>query len=806
MTSDGMLRLSDFGVARVIGTEITETGNVLGTAAYIAPEVLQGAPADARSDIWALGVMLFEVLAGVHPFRIPDQHPGGFIYAILSAPLPDLEALRPDAPPSLIDLIQRMLAKNPAERIPRMRLVGSELEAIITEQLSARAVATKETAPIVLVREEKRFATPPATPGDTLRNNLPVEITPFVGRETELSALEQLLNDPAVRLLTITAQGGMGKTRLALQVGAQLLPQPASRTLFENGIYFIDLAPIGAAEHIIGVIAEAVGYAFHQDERDARQQLFDYLRPKKLLLIMDNFEHVLEGRDLAQAILQDVAQVKILVTSREKLNLNAETVFVLDGMDFPDWETPADALDYSAVKLFMQSARRARPNFKLGTDDLTYVARICRAAHGSPLAILLAAAWIEVLTPHEIADEIGHSLDFLESEMHDLPERQRSLRAVFEYSWALLSDQEQSLFARLSMFRGGFTRDAAMTITGANLRALTVLVNKSLLRRDHKSGRYEVHELLREYASEKLTQSTAVTASFTAHSRYYITLVAQLTARLKGVGQLESLRIMETEFENIRMGWNWAVSQSDAEAVEQALEGLYLFLTFRNRTMDGEQMFEAARQVWRADVDNPSRLAGVLLVRYPRGNPLEKYRQGLSIAQRFDDRGEIAFCQRLLGHWLSHTEYNQEEGIPLLQASLNAYSELGDKYHAAQVLDDLGWSNNLLLEVERQYLFAKQSLDLRREIGDKIGTANSLRNLGGGSGGFFDATNHAFGFWAEAKTIAYEMGDRLGTPRMPACKQQISLLEATSHKPKRFSTKLIPTQRISTIRLSKGLS
>ena len=213
-----------------------------------------------------------------------------------------------------------------------------------------------------------------------------------------------------------------------------------------------------------------------------------------------------------QEVLQAEPSVKILVTSREKLNLNAETVFILSGMSFPNWETPADALEYGAVKLFLQSAHRVRRDFQLDADALTYVARICRMVQGTPLGILLAASWLEVLTPREIAEEISRSLDFLETEMHDLPERQRSLRAVFEYSWDLLTEQERMLFARFSLFHGGFTRDAALQITGTNLRALTVLVNKSLLRRDNASGRYEVHELLRQYAEEKLEQSADRTA------------------------------------------------------------------------------------------------------------------------------------------------------------------------------------------------------------------------------------------------------------------------------------------------------
>ncbi|MBI1256991.1 MAG: protein kinase [Chloroflexi bacterium] len=760
LANDGMLRLTDFGIARVVDSNITETGSLLGTIAYIAPEIFQGKLADARSDIWSMGLMLFEMMAGEHPF-LSDSGVGGSIQAILTQSLPDLESLRPDAPTALIDVINRMVLKDPDERIPRMRLVGAELEAILARETAVSTPETRATEFIIRLEVDRRFETPPAAAVEVLRHNLPVQITPFVAREAELDELGKLLREHSVRLLTIVGPGGMGKTRLSLEVAAKFLQHSAAERLFEHGIFFIDLAPVTSAENIIGATAEAVGCIFQQDGRDPARQLFDHLREKNMLLIFDNFEHLMAGRAFVQEVLQTVPSVKILVTSREKLNLNAETVFILSGMSFPNWETPADALEYGAVKLFLQSAHRVRRDFELDADSLTYVARICRMVQGTPLGILLAASWLEVLTPREISEEISSSLDFLETEMHDLPERQRSLRAVFEYSWSLLTEQERMLFARFSRFHGGFTRDAALQITGTNLRALTTLVNKSLLRRDTVSGRYEVHELLRQYAEEKLEQSADRDGAASAYSHYYLDLLVQLTPRLKGFGQLDALNQIDGDFENIRAAWDWAVQQRSADTIGAALEGLYLYLTFRNRWMDGEQMFGAARQVWSSSGDQPSLLAGRLLVRFPQGRPLEQYRLGLAIAQQHADAFEVAFCQRLIGHWLSHTEFDQDAGVPLMEASLRGYQALGNKFYAAQVLDDLGWSHMLMTDLMTQENVVQQSLDLRRELGDKIGISNSLRNMGGSRGGYFDDTNLAFTYWEEAKAIAYEMNDRL---------------------------------------------
>lgn len=757
LAHDGMPRLTDFGIAHVTGSDITESGSLMGTAAYVAPEVIQGQTADARSDVWSLGVMLFEMLAGRHPFD--GESLGSVIYAILSQPVPDLEALAPEISPRLADLVNRMLAKNPDERIPRMRLVGAEIEAILAGDTLNTAA---ETARFDALPPVSRFATSSSASTHTISHNLPAQTTQFVGRESELNSLESLIYDPAVRLLTILAPGGMGKTRLSLELGSKLVHQPRADSPFENGLYFVDLAPLASVDSIIPTIAEAIGYAFASDGRPAHQQLVDTLREKSILLLMDNFEHLVEGRALVVELLQAAPGLKVLATSREKLNLNAETVFVLSGMDFPEWETPEDALEYAAVKLFMQSARRVRPDFQLGTGELTHVARICRLVHGTPLGILLSAAWLDALSLAEISEEIARSLDFLETEMQDVPERQRSLRAVFNYSWNLMTEDERQAFCRCSIFRGGFMREAGQAVSGVGLRPLTALVNKSLLWRDNATGRYEVHELLRQFAEEKLNARPERAAIDAAHSQYYAGLAAQFVPKLKGHGQLDALNTLEIEFENIRAAWNWAVQQGSAETISRMLESVTLFLTLRNRFMDGETLFKAARQRWNASGENPPLIAGQMLVRYPEPPPLKQFRRGLAIAEAHHDAVEIAFCRRLIGHRISHEEFNQVEGIPLLKESLAAYQALGDDYYTAQVMDDLGWSYQLAVELPRQHEIVLQSLSLRRALGDKIGMANSLRNLGGSVGGFFEPSGRAIQYWGEAKAISYEMDDRLG--------------------------------------------
>ena len=586
---DGTPRLTDFGVAHFVHKDrVTDTGVAIGTLDYMSPEILNGDEPDPRADIWSFGVMLFEMLVRVRPFAA--QTTPGLLTAILTQPVPDLETLRPDVPVVLVDLIYRMLEKDRNQRIRSIRLVGAELEAIMQGD-----VPIQQSQPT-------RFLTP--TPDwHTSKNNLPAQNTPFVGRDAELVELARLIDDPNIRLLTILAPGGMGKTRLALELAGKYAN---TQTSFPNGVYFVELAPLSDPANIVPAIADATGYQFQGDGREPRRQILDFLANKHLLLVIDNFEHLLDGAGLVTEILQAAPGLKILATSRIRLSQPGETLFHLSGMDFPDWETPEDALDYAAVNLFMSSAARAQPGFELRTDNLDAVARICRLVEGMPLAIVLAAAWLALLTPEEVAAEIGESIDFLASEGGEVPERQRSIRAVFDHSWEMMNDTERAVFMQLSVFRGGFTRDAAEVIVDADLRTLMNLTNKALLRRDVNSGRYEIHELLRQYAEEQLQIAGNAYNVRDVHCFYYMTFLAEREADIKGGRQLAALNEIEADFGNIRVAWQWAVQRRQVDAIDGALECVYWFCVFRSRFQEGvellrwniEQLAIEAEWVW----------------------------------------------------------------------------------------------------------------------------------------------------------------------------------------------------------------
>ena len=330
-------------------------------------------------------------------------------------------------------------------------------------------------------------------PGMSL-HNLPAQPTSFVGRQRELAELTALVADPTCRVLTLVGPGGIGKTRLAMEVASRMM------THFADGVYFVPLQPLRSADNLVTAIVDALPLQLSGND-DPRQRLLHYLNGKHLILILDNFEHLLDGVGLVTDIFAAASHVNLLVTSRERLNLQAEQVWPVHGLDVP--KDAADTADtHSAVQLFMERARQVQPDFTLD-DEQNAVIRICQLVEGLPLALEMAAGWVRAMSCAAIADMIQRNIDILTTEQRDLPERHQSMRAVFDHSWNLLTPEEQTVFPRLAVFRGGFSAEAAQEVTGASLQTLATLIDKSLVKLD-ASGRYDLHELVRQYASEQL--------------------------------------------------------------------------------------------------------------------------------------------------------------------------------------------------------------------------------------------------------------------------------------------------------------
>ncbi|MFN2130426.1 MAG: ATP-binding protein, partial [Anaerolineae bacterium] len=542
--------------------------------------------------------------------------------------------------------------------------------------------------------------------------NLPAQSTPFVGREQELAELGRLLADPDVRLVTVLGPGGSGKTRLALEAAAGALGS------YEHGVYLASLAPLRSADSIVPTIGQAIGFSFYRGG-EPKGQLLAYLREKRMLLLLDNYEHLLGGAGLVADMLRAAPGIKLLVTSRATLNVPGEQLFSLAGMDYPAGAgrdaappppDPDETLGYSAIALFVESARRVQPRFRLTAENVHPVIEICEFVQGMPLGILLAAAWTQMLAPAEVVRQLepesGQGLDLLEPGWRGVPERHRSMRGVFDHSWRLLSGRQQQVLAGLSVFRGGLTLEAARAVADATLHDLRALLSSSLLQRT-PGGRYEVHELLRQYAEGRLEATPAeAEAARERHSAYYLAALERWEAALKGPEQLATLQEMDAEINNVRAAWEWAVERKDAERLNQALGGLCLYHEWRERHREAEAMLGGAAEA----------LDAIVAARGASSPPPVAVRALAKIlAQR--------------AAWISEHEVARasiERCMTLLtDAALNSPEARRDR---AVVLANLG-AATIELDVERTRAYFQESLALYRALGDRWGAATALNNL-----------------------------------------------------------------------------
>lgn len=416
--------------------------------------------------------------------------------------------------------------------------------------------------------------------------DLPLQPTTFVGRVRELAEIDALLRDPACRLLTLVGPGGIGKTRLAMRVAANCADQ------FDDGVYFIPLQPLDSPEFIVSAIIDVVSFHFRQGG-DRQQQLLQYLREKVLLLVLDNFDHLLDGTKLLTEILEAAPDIKLLVTSREVLNLQEEWRYPVRGLHYPETNDAEQPGAYSAVQLFVERARRVRGDLSL-LDEQAGVIRVCQLVDGMPLALELAAVWAKALATDEIAIEIQRNLDFLSTSLRNVPQRHQSITAVFEQTWQRLTDEERRVFKALSVFSGGFRHEAAEAVAGVSMRVLSDLVDKSLLTRE-PDGRYQIHELLRQYA-QSLPETTPdeTIRIHELHAAYYARFLHERDNELNGGRQRGAALEIEADIDNIRAAWSWAVEHSRVEAIDQSQHPLFVFYSFQSRLLEGTDAFEKA--------------------------------------------------------------------------------------------------------------------------------------------------------------------------------------------------------------------
>lgn len=420
-------------------------------------------------------------------------------------------------------------------------------------------------------------------------NNLPRQNTPFIGREAELRDLRELLVGSDCRLATLTGPGGAGKTRLALQVAAEAIEA------FPHGVFFVPLSSVTSTGSVISAIGGELGLPSPQSGSEL-EQVLHYLTRREILLVLDNFEHLLGAAPLVAELLDGTQNLRVLATSQERLNLRAECLYELGGLPVPGQMNGAAVRESDSVRLFLAYAHRTRPDYEPTPAEMDAIAEICRIVNGMPLALEMAAGWLRTLSPVEIVAELEADLDFLATTLRDVPERHRSIRAVFEHSWALLSAEEQQALARLSVFRGSFTREAAMQVAGVSLPTFSTLTDKSLLRRE-PGGRYLIHGLLRQFAREKLRQDAAeYERLFDRHCMYYSALLHELEALVHSPRAKEAQATVADDRENVVAAWQWAIERVRADDLFRMSYTMETFYQFQSRFVEGAELFDRAAE------------------------------------------------------------------------------------------------------------------------------------------------------------------------------------------------------------------
>ena len=565
-------------------------------------------------------------------------------------------------------------------------------------------------------------------------HNLPTYAAPFIGREEELSQISALLQEPICRLLTLIGPGGIGKTRLALEVASHITMR------FADGVFFVPLQPLHDVDDIVTTIIAALPLQL-TDLVEPRSLLLNYLREKHLLLLLDNFEHLLAGVDIVTDILNAATQVELIVTSRECLNLQVEQLWPVRGLDVPNVTEDVSEM-HSAVRLFVERARRVQPDFSFNIYRDSVI-RICRLVDGLPLALELAASWVRALSCETIADEIQHNIDILATNRYDVPERHRSMRATFDHSWQLLGENERAAFRKLSVFRGGFTAEAAEHIAGASLRILAASIDKSLVQLDDE-GRYNVHELLRQYAEEQLELAGEKDATLNAHSEHYALFMYEREFDLKGTGELQALSDIRKDFENIRNAWQQAVWQHQVHLIASASESLCIFCKTQGRYREGIALLLQARDMLAQVVDtNHSLTWARVLIRHlhltrfvhPLPSAPEAYQALLAVAEaaleitrQHHNLVEIAYCLKEIGQ-LEAQCHNYERAVELYDESLALFATSKDSYYTTEVMLAQEHCFGVLGQIEKAYDVARLAVTPARATGNSTKQVDWLSQI-----------------------------------------------------------------------------
>src|ERR1022692_2628681 len=726
ITGDGIPKILDFGLAKLLlvndtggkdaSTEITEQGIVMGTIGYMSPEQASGGDLDFRSDQFSLGSVLYEMVTGARAFQKNTY--AETMAAILRDEPERLAARMLQAPAPFVWIVERCLAKDPKQRYASTRDLARDLAAV-----------------------RDRLADAPAHHSEPRPSNLPVPRTAFIGREPEAAALRQLLGRDDVRLVTITGPGGIGKTRLALQVAGEIGHQ------FPSGVCFVSLSVVGEPGLIASAIAQAVGVR-EVGNQSALESLKDYLGglDQPMLLLLDNFEHLVSAAQVISDLLSVGPKLKIVVTSQSPLHVYGEHEFPVPPLALPDPKSllPLDVLSrLPAIALFVERARAVKHEFALTNENAPAVAAVCARLDGLPLAIELAAARIKLLSPSAMLARLEDCLNLLTGGARDLPTRQQTLRGTVDWSYGLLNPAEQTLFRRLAVFLGGCTLEAVEAVCDTAgdlgvdvLDGMASMVDKSLAQQVEEAAgetRFVMLTTIREYALERLAASDDVAATRRSHAAYYLVLAEE--GALEAAAHPEWLDRFEVEHDNFRAALEYLLKTGDADWGLRLGTALFHFWETREYLTEGR-----------------SRITRLLALEGAAARPKLRARLLFSAAVLAGEQGDYTSAQQLFEDSLETClELDDHRGVAvalnalavnardrgetttasfLFERCVAIWRDVGEPADIARALSNLANVTRLQGEAARASSLYDECLAIFRKVGDVAGIAWTLNYQG----------------------------------------------------------------------------
>ncbi len=614
---------------------------------------------------------------------------------------------------------------------------------------------------------------PPLKTLDSRPNNLPVQLTPLIGREKEVSAVQNLLQREDVRLVTLTGPGGTGKTRLGLQVAAEL------SDLFTDGVFFVNLAPVTDTALVVPAVAQTLGI-LESASQSLLERLKEQLQQRRVLLLLDNFEQVVSAAVQMADLLTSCPKLKLLVTSREVLRVRAEHEFVVPPLALPDRTSLTEQTEfshYAAVNLFHQRVKAVKSDFQITPANARAIAEICMQLDGLPLAIELAAARMKLLSPQALLARLSQRLQILTSGVRDSPMRQQSLRNTIAWSYNLLKAEDQQLFRRLSIFIGGCTLEAIEAIHTTLetepgvvqvVDGVASLIDKSLLQRteqEENESRLSILETIREYGLECLRESGEEESIQRAHAKYYLALVEEAEPHIKGAQQLLWLRRLDREQENLRAALGWLIAHEEGEKALRFCVSLWLFWQKRGYWSEGRHWLKtvlALPEAGERTVLRASTLSAAGELAAVQGD-LQEARllltESVTLFQVLDDDHGVVLPMSALGRVMAG-QGDHAAAAFLLKECIMLCRKLGSNWELSRSLLSLGYVVWLEGDLKQALALTQESLMLARQMGDKARIAHALNNLGHlfwDQGNLVQARAHA----EEGLLLIRELGDKV---------------------------------------------